>query len=300
MTPSIATRRPGRAAARLAVAAAVGIGASLLAVPPAQAAQPSYIRLAHFSPDTPNVTVILTSFSRPGWKLELPGVGYGTLSSYQRLPAALYTVSMRMEGAAAQRTPQVLTTTVKAVDGAAYTVAGVGPYAKLGLTVLQDDLSLPSGPDQVRVRVLQASAKAGTVAVRAVGGRTIAPNVDFAKSTEYATVPAGSWRLMVSPTGQPGVTTDVTLNGGSVYSVIVLDDDAGEIKVEVRTDAASGARMPQGGVETGAGGTAAPDGSGPWLPAGLGLAALAVVGAAVVRSRQTRRVAPAELAPAGR
>src|SRR3979411_2598658 len=98
---------------------------------------------------------------------------------------------MRKAGAGAA-TPAVISTSVRAVSGGAYTVAGVGPYADLGLTVLRDDLSLPPR-NQVRVRVLQASAKAKTVAVRAVNGPTIAAGVDFAKTTDYSTVPAGRW-----------------------------------------------------------------------------------------------------------
>jgi hypothetical protein len=301
MTVSTVARRPGRTLLRLAVAASLGAGPVLLAATPAVAEQPSYVRLAHFSPDTPDVDVYLTSYSRPGWKMLLRGVGYGALSPYQRLDPGLYTVAMRAAGAAAA-SPAVISTSVRAVSGAAYTVAGVGPYADLGLTVLRDDLSLPPR-NQVRVRVLQASAKAKTVAVRAVNGPTIASTVDFAKTTGYATVPAGRWTLMISSLGQPNldVTMPVTLDAGDVYSVLVLDDESGGIKVETRTDAASGAVMPTGGVETGAGGTALPQHRPlPWLPAGLGAAGLLLLGTAGVRRHRSRQAGPADLVTAGR
>jgi hypothetical protein len=291
--------RRGRSLIRLAVAAALGASPVLLAAGPASAAQPAYVRLAHFSPDTPDVDVYLTAFSRPGWKMLMHGVGYGALSPYQRLDPGLYTVAMRQAGAAAN-TPAVISTSVRAVSGGAYTVAGVGPYADLGLTVLRDDLSLPPR-NQVRVRVLQASAKAKTVAVRAVNGPTLTTSVAFAKTTEYSTVPAGRWTLMVSSIGQPNldVTMPVTLDAGDVYSVLVLDDEGGGLRVETRTDAASGAVMPTGGVETGAGGTApAPRPQAPWLPAGLGMAGVLLLTAAGVRHRGRRRTA--DLVTAGR
>ncbi len=74
-----------------AVTAVLLAAAGLLAAglpSPAQAATGSYIRLAHLSPDTPNVDVYLTSFSRPDWSVILRGVGYGAVSPYQRIKPA--------------------------------------------------------------------------------------------------------------------------------------------------------------------------------------------------------------------
>jgi hypothetical protein len=287
-----ATRSTGRGPvlARLALAAALGAGSLLLTAGPASAAQPSYVRLAHFSPDTPNVDVYLSSYSRPNWKMVIKGVGYGALSAYQKLDPGLYTVAMRSAGAAAS-SPPVLSTSVRAVAGGAYTVAGVGPYASLGLTVLRDDLSLPPR-NEVRVRVLQASAKAKQVSVKAVNGPTITEKVDFAKNTDYNTVAAGTWNIQVTSLDQPNltVTMPITLDAGDVYSVLILDAASGGLKVETRTDAASGAVMPTGGVETGLGGTA-PRQDPPWLPIGLAGSAALALGTAAVWSRRTRRAA---------
>jgi Domain of unknown function (DUF4397) len=289
MTSPRSTGR-GPVLARLALAAALGAGSLLLTAGPASAAQPSYVRLAHFSPDTPNVDVYLSSYSRPNWKMVIKGVGYGALSAYQKLDPGLYTVAMRAAGAAAS-SPPVLSTSVRAVAGGAYTVAGVGPYASLGLTVLRDDLSLPPR-NEVRVRVLQASAKAKQVSVKAVNGPTIAEKVDFAKNTDYNTVAAGTWNIQVTSLDQPNlaVTMPIRLDAGDVYSVLILDAASGGLKVETRTDAASGAVMPTGGVETGLGGTA-PRHDTPWLPLGLAGSAALALGTAAVWSRRTRRAA---------
>jgi hypothetical protein len=280
-------------ALRLALAAGLGAATLLLTAPPASAAQPSYIRLAHFSPDTPDIDVYLSSFSRPGWKMVLKGVGYGSLSAYQRLDPGLYTVAMRSAGAMATA-PPVLSTSVRAVSGGAYTVAGVGPNADLGLTVLRDDLSLPPR-DGVRVRVLQASAKAKMVSVKAVNGPTIAEAVDFGRSTDYTTVPSGNWTINVASIGRPDldVTMPVTLDAGDVYSVLILDGANGGLKLETRTDAASGAVMPTGGVETGAGGTADLGGYELGLTGWLGGTGALLLSAAALVLRRRRRTATA-------
>jgi hypothetical protein len=133
-------RRLGSAAAVVAALATVVLSAA-----PAQAAGDGYVRLAHLSPDTPAVDVYLKSDSGTVKDQKFDGVAYGAMSDYLRLPTGTYSVAMRKAGAAAS-TPPVLTTQVTVVSGAAYTVAGVGRYADLGLRVLKDDLTVLSVP----------------------------------------------------------------------------------------------------------------------------------------------------------
>jgi len=284
MTSNPGNPLPLRPLARLGAASALALAAALVGASPASAAEPSYVRLAHLAPGTPNVDVSLTSFARPDWRLTLDGVGYGSLSPYQRLQPDLYTVSMRAAGAA-PTSPPILSINVRTAAGQAYTVAAVGPYTSLGATLLRDDLRLPPA-GRARVRVVQASAKAKTVAVTMTDGVEITPSVEFAKTTGYATVPAGTWTLQVRSTAQANLrtTTPVRLNAGDVYTVLVLDADAGGLKVETRTDARSMAVTPVGGVETGAGGTSPPAGAtAPWLPIGLIATAAALLSAAARR-----------------
>jgi hypothetical protein len=105
---------------------------SVLGTAPAAHAQDvGYVRLAHLSPDTPEVDVYLSSQSS-GFKEQIfRGVGYGIMSKYLALPVGGYVVAMRPSGAAAS-TPPVLTTQVSVTSGGAFTVAGVGHYAELG------------------------------------------------------------------------------------------------------------------------------------------------------------------------
>src|SRR5689334_12757966 len=113
-------RRLGAAAAALAAFAAITLNAS-----PAAAAGDGYVRLAHLSPDTPQVDVYLKAEGGGSTEQTFPGVGYGALSQYLRLPAGPYSVAMRKAGADPSTKP-VLTTQVTVENGAAYTVAGVG------------------------------------------------------------------------------------------------------------------------------------------------------------------------------
>jgi hypothetical protein len=282
------TRTPRRTALRLGAAGLVGLAGAavglVLGASPAGAATPSYVRLAHLSPDTPNVDVYLTSYTRPQWKLVLKGVGYGAVSPYQRVQPDRYAVSMRPAGAPAS-SPPVLSTNVNATSGKAFTVAGVGPYADLGIAVINDDLTLPA-KDQVRVRVLQGSARAKTVAVNAVDGPSVTDGIAFAKTTAYSAVPAGRWTLQVASTEQTDLkaTAAVTLSAGDVYSVVVLDAADGGLTLATHTDAVSAAVTPTGSVETGAGGTAG-SGAG-WLPIGAGGLAAALLVGAYVRTRR--------------
>ena len=255
---SAASRRPRRLRAALAsiglLVAAGAVGAAV-AAPPAAAATVGYVRLAHLSPDTPPVDVYLSSVAGGAAK-KFPAVAYGTVSGYLPLEVGTYSVAMRNQNAA-ESTPPVLSTQVTVAAGGAYTVAGTGRFAELGLKVINDDLALPS-TGKAKVRVINASIRAPQLDVSvATTGATIATGAAFASTTDYREVNAGKWPLKLQPSGT-GNATQVAANcaAGGVYSVLVLDGKNGGLTVEVRVDARAGSAVPLGGVETGAGGTA--------------------------------------------
>src|SRR5689334_11368418 len=115
--------------------------------PPAAAADPGMLRFAHLSPDSPAVDVTVE-----GTPAGFGGVGYGDVTGYRTLPAGTYAVDVRGAGADPASRP-VLTTTVDVLPGSALTVAAVGSFADLSLSVLHDDLSAPAA-GRARVRVL--------------------------------------------------------------------------------------------------------------------------------------------------
>ena len=276
-------RRLAGVTAALAVVAVTALIAS-----PAAAAGDGYVRLAHLSPDTPAVDVYLKSESGAVKEQTFPGVAYGAMSEYLRLPVGTYSVAMRKAGAAASTKP-VLTTQVTVENGAAYTVAGVGRYADLGLRVLQDDLDLPD-PGESKVRIIQASVRAPVLDVAVDNGQTIADGVQFATTTDYRQVKPGRWTVKVQPSGGGRSSSlPCTLGAGSVYSLLVLDAEDGGLKTELHIDAGRQGTMPQGGVATGDGGTQ----PGSPMPMALLIAGIAAVltGGLVVAIRRRPRPA---------
>ena len=252
MTPSPTSRSRRLAAAVVLVAA---LGCTLLSAAPAAAAgQVGYVRLAHLSPDTPDVDVYLAAVTG-GTPQRFPGVGYGTVSTYLSVPTGTYAVSMRAAGAPATD-PPVLTTNVTVAEGKAYTVAGVGKHADLGLKVIEDDLSLPPS-GKAKVRIVQASVRAPVMTVSIAGGPVITDNIAFATTTDYLDVSPGHWTLKAQGAGgSPSSTLTATLGSGNVYSLIVLDAKTGNgLTAQLRVDAQRTGRVPTGGVATGAGGT---------------------------------------------
>lgn len=246
-----------RAAATVG-ATLLGLAGTLAAATPAHAeASVGYVRLAHLSPDTPKVDVYLSKVGDASFAQQVfQHVGYGLMSKYLPLPVGTYAVAMRTEGAPATDAP-VLTTQVTVQDGAAYTVAGVGKFSGLGLKVLDDDLSRPAD-GKAKVRVIQASVNAPVLDVELSDGTPVAKAVSFASTTSYQTVSPGPWTLRLRPNGSSTTTTLATdLAAGSVYSLLVLDSLNG-LSLELRADARGGSNVPDGGVETGAGG------SSPW------------------------------------
>jgi hypothetical protein len=260
-----------RRLAALAAAALVGLGLTMVEASPAQAAGVGYVRLAHLSPDTPAVDVYLSSVSGAIPQQKFDAVGYGTVSKYLPLPPGTYAVAMRKKGDPASAAP-VLSTQATVEEGKAYTVAGTGKFADLGLRVIADDLGLPES-GKAKVRVIQASVKQPVLDVSGASGKKIADGVQFATTTSYQTVDAGKWTLRLTQPSSTGKATTVTVTckPGAVYSLIVLDGTNG-LTAQLRMDAASDG-VPAGGVDTGGGGTAgSQSGMNPLLPIGGGVA----------------------------
>jgi hypothetical protein len=242
----------------------LAVGAA--AAPPADS---GLVRMAHLSPDTPSVDATIDAVSEPDVEVELPAVGYGDVSPYQRVPAGTYTVSARAAGAD-QGSPPVLATTVTVAPGSATTVAGVGLFADLGLAVLTDDLTLPPA-GSARARVLDAASTGSPLDVALGGGTVLATDLAFAESTDPVDVPGGAGTLVVSGADGTSAELPVDLAAGAVHTVLVLDREGGGLTVTTTLDAAGPGVVPVGGVEAGGGGTAADDG----LP--VGRAALAAL-----------------------
>lgn len=274
---------------RAVTACALALGVAGLFGTAASAAPASsgtgYLRLAHLSPNTPAVDVYLYSFGDPSAMVVLHHVAYGDVSPYEQVASGEYTVAMRAAGAAASSKP-VLSTTIDVVNGDAYTVAGMGPFSGLRLQVLNDRLTTP--PDKALVRVIQASMHQNAVTVTA-GGKTLGHNLGFTAVTKYKAVSPGTVTVTATGSTEHG-STQYTLAANTIYTFVVLDN-SGQLKVTGLVDSAGANSMPQGGAQTGFGGTAARPGDAllPWAAAAA--AGLLVASGGFIRLRRRRRPA---------
>jgi Domain of unknown function (DUF4397) len=279
--------RPDRVVA-WAASVFLGLGLSIVVAGPVSASserdgEVGYVRLAHLSPDTPKLDVYLSKVGDRSFKRErFPEVRYGVMSSYLQLAVGTYAVSMRPAGAP-ESDPPVLMTQVTVEDGAAYTVAGVGHFANLRLKVLTDDLSRPP-PDRVKVRIIQASIGAPVLDVTLPDGTAIAKDVQFATTTPYQLLNPGTLKLRLKPNGSASAKeVSAALRRGNIYSLLVLDG-AGSLTAQLMRDAQGFGKVPDGGVETGAGGAAS--GLNKLAIVGFGLAALLALVAIALRLRR--------------
>jgi hypothetical protein len=293
MTEATTPRRgrgPGRHAARLVggtMAAVLGLGSmivfSLATVTAATAESGTgWLRLAHFSPNTPPVDVYLYSFHNPTAKIVLHHVAYGTASPYELVPVGAYTVAMRAAGASASSAP-VLSATVRVAPRHAYTVAGLGPAKGLRLKVLNDRLRTPRG--KALVRIIQASLKQHVVRFTA-GPQLLAANLAFGDVTPYQAVGAGTWHVRAAGATERTASA-IALPAGSIHTIVLLDDPH-SLKLDDLVDAAGSGLVPAGAPGTGFGGTAPRPGPSPapWLiMAGAGALAALGGGYRVLRPR---------------
>ncbi len=238
----------------------------------------AYLRLAHLSPDTPAVDVYVASAADPGNSFVVPAVTYGAVSDYRSLDPGGYVISMRAAGAAADA-PPVISTTLEARPGEAYTIAGTGLNTELGLSVLDDSVAVPPA-GRAAVRVVNAAVSAPAVDVAPAGGGSWATGVQFAQATGYQDCPIGTWDVTVSAAGRPAATLAVTLDANSSYTVLLVDR-GGALAAELYRDSTGAGVVPAGGVDTGLGGAVSGG-----LVVQLAVAAVAVLLAGLVLVRR--------------
>ena len=234
--------------------------ALVLAAPAlAQSTAEAQVRVAHLSPDAPNVDVYVN-----GQPVDaLLNVPYGTVSSYLTLPAGTQQVTVY---AAGDTSTPVIDTPVDLASGAAYTIGAVGLVSdgSLSAQVYEDDLSPPAEGNS-KVRAIHASPDAGPVDIVPEGGEPLVTGLEFPNASPYAEVPAGSYTLNINAAGtdQTAISADATVESGTTYSAFAVGTAAaGNLDVILTMDSVGGmAQMPDtGGVS----------------PAVLGGAALAI------------------------
>jgi hypothetical protein len=274
----------------LALLAALALAAPAFA----QGGEDAQVRVAHLSPDAPNVDVYVNG------EPVLTDVPYTTVSSYLSLPAGTQQVTVY---AAGDTSSPVIDVPVELAAGGAYTIAAVGLVTDGSITaqVYQDDLRAPSAGN-AKLRVIHASPDAGPVDVVPRGGEPLVTDLAFPDDTPYAEVPAGTYTLDVNAAGtnQTVLTVpDAALASGGVYSafavgtvyadsldVLLVQDNAGTGATASATSSASASASASASVSASAPGDPLPHtGGSPWLPSTVAivLACSGVVALVLVR-----------------
>ena len=207
------------------------------------------VRVAHLSPDAPNVDVRVNG--EPVAALQ--NVPYGTISPYLPLPAGSQRVTVYPAGDTSQ---PVIDTPVELAPGGAYTIGAVGLVSdgSLRAQVYQDDLTPPVQGNS-KLRVVHASPDAGPVDVLPAGGAPLVSGLQFPNASPYAQVPAGTYTLNVNAAGTNTTAISVpnaTVASGGIYSAFAVGTaSAGSLNVIVVKDNAGAEPLPStGGIST--------------------------------------------------
>ena len=184
------------------------------------------LRVVHASPDAPNVDVLLDNAP------VLTNVAYKVASSYLEVPSGSRNLKVRATG-----TSTVVIDQNGTLDqNGFYTVLATGRVASIAPLVLTDDQTSPAS-GKIRLRLVHASPTAGNVDIYvtaptadiATATPTLA-NVAFRAASNYLEVPAGTYRVRITPAGTKTVAIDVNnvaLAAGQVRTAVAVDAPGG-------------------------------------------------------------------------
>lgn len=186
----------------------------------------AFLRVVHASPDAPNVDVLVDG------KTVLTDVAYGTGSEYLKVKAGSRKIEVRATGTS----DDVINVTVTLDKNNYYTAMATNFLANISPVLLTDDHTAPPS-GQVKARLVHAAPSAPSVDIYVVAPGTditdLSPtvnNVAFGTATSYLTVPAGSYQVLITPTGTKDIAIDtgsIPLSDGQIRTGIALDASGG-------------------------------------------------------------------------
>lgn len=160
------------------------------------------VRVAHLSPDAPNVDVYVNG------DRVLSDLAYLETSDALAVPGGTYQVEVTPAG---QTAPVVIDATLTLDSGTAYTVAATGLLADISPLVLVDDTV--AVPSEAKVRFVHASPDAPAVDVAVAGGGPVVfGDFEFREASADQALAPGDYDLEVRLAG----TADVVLSLGTV------------------------------------------------------------------------------------
>ncbi|SDU25340.1 DUF4397 domain-containing protein [Halopseudomonas salegens] len=204
-------------------------GSSSTPVPPAGAS--ADVRVLHAAADAPSVDIYIND------ELAIPDLARFEATSFTSVPAELLTIDVRASGSPADSAPVFSSEVTPTADGFFTLVAyGLLDDDSFDLLVIADDIQTPP-TDTARAFVLHAAPATGNVdvyvdATDELGAEPLlADFAPAADSADYVEVPAGDYRIRITPAGdRDTIAYDsgfVSLESGPSYFLAALDRASG-------------------------------------------------------------------------
>lgn len=233
---TIARRRTGYRSSRPLAALMIAFLTMLVLVGPANAQEREpMVRVAHLSPDAPNVDVYVND--RP--IKALTDVPYKSISPYLPLTAGNQNVTIYRAGDVSEPVAEVELRSLE--SGVRYTVGIVGRVTdgSLAAQVYEDDIAIPA-EDSARLRVVHAAPDVAEVDIGPGKERDLFVDLGFPNASSYAEVPAGTYAFGASLTGSDTGVFSVpgaVLEPETVYTVFAVGSAEDEtLEALVATD----------------------------------------------------------------
>lgn len=178
---------------RRTVLKTIGGGSAVLlagSAPAAAGGHEAKLRVAHASPDAPNVDIYVDGTA------VIEDLPFGEVTGYLEVPAGEYTIAVKPAGG----DKAVFGPVDVALEAEDYTAVALGELADESFTVsLLEDTNGANLDGEARVRAVHASPDAGPVDVTVnESALTVFDGIEFGDSP-YATVPVGEYTVEVRP-----------------------------------------------------------------------------------------------------
>ncbi|MBB6052914.1 DUF4397 domain-containing protein [Armatimonas rosea] len=181
------------------------------------------LRVVHTSPNAPLVDVLVDN------NRELASVPYKASSPYLALLSGTRNIKVNAAGT----TSSVINANVPIETGKDTTVLAVGRLAGIEPLVLSDNNTAPAAGN-VKLRLVHSAPGAGNVdiyvtvpdAVLSVVPPTLT-NIPFKGVSPYLSVPAGNYRVRITPAGTKTVAIDsgtLSLAAGQIRTAVAVGD----------------------------------------------------------------------------
>jgi hypothetical protein len=192
----------------------------------------SYVKVIHASPGAPNVDV------KVGGDFATQNLAFGSASaSYTKVHAG--TSRNVQVFAAGKDSSALLSAQQTLMKSQYYTVIALNTPANLQAKIENDDLTPPTTGD-FKLRVVHGASTAGNVDVYVTAPGVpindpknpvtpVLSNFAFGTVTSYLEVPAGTYEVRVTPTGDPSTVAidtgaaGVVIPAGAIFTAVALD-----------------------------------------------------------------------------